>query len=103
MNESSPAVVRWNGEEDDDGMELRAFSICRGCFEVYASSRFCPHCAADNVAVAGATHDVPAPAVLDDDAVSVDDPAPERGGLWLAGVAVAGLALALLAAVASVA
>lgn len=32
-------------------MELRAFSICRTCFEVHPASMACPHCAAGGTSV----------------------------------------------------
>jgi hypothetical protein len=81
-------------------MELRAFAICRGCFEVYPTSRYCPHCATDGLAARP-----PAPAPRADDDLLVDEPigdAAAGASLWprLAGLA---LVLAILAAAAGAA
>lgn len=79
-------------------MDLQAFSVCQGCCEVFPSARYCPHCAADGLAAPAAAPAAPAAESMTD----LPEAAPERGSAWLAAVAVAGLALALIAAAASV-
>ena len=80
-------------------MDLRAFAVCRGFFEVYPSSRFCPHCATDGNALPPPAPQAPAAPTVDD--LAADDPV-RPSSVWLAGLAVAGLALALIVAASSV-
>ncbi|HUH02880.1 MAG TPA: hypothetical protein VML75_12870 [Kofleriaceae bacterium] len=86
-------------------MELRAFSICRTCFEAYSARSACPHCASDQVPAAlglvAAPGVSPRGSVPAEDVVA-DEPSIQLRPSWTPVVAIATVAVAMTILLASV-
>lgn len=87
-------------------MELRAYSICRTCFEAYPDRSACPHCAAAPVTAPAPPSFEPGVSsrgsVPADEAVAEDEPPVQLRPSWTPVVAIASAAVAMTILLATV-